>query len=189
MGERALYVKERRRRRSEEVDIIIIIIIVVVIIMFHHLCPRHHDHHDHHNHPLTNMINQGVEFNNQYNQARLKSQTKKDPLVTRWVDISNRWGPKKQNESVLNPGLSLLLYQYRAIEIDRSWKKKRSIYKSMYQYICTSNSNSMIKTNTLKLMSTHSSPPFSSRIPWGCLRGWEACHIQLEPYCWQVCFF
>merc|ERR550517_753428 len=26
---------------------------------------------------------EGVEFNNQYNQARLKSQTKKDPLVTR----------------------------------------------------------------------------------------------------------
>ena len=28
-------------------------------------------------------MNQGVEFNNQYNQARLKSQSKKDPLATR----------------------------------------------------------------------------------------------------------
>ena len=35
------------------------------------------------------MINQGVEFNNQYNQARLKSQqTKRDPLVTRWVKFN-----------------------------------------------------------------------------------------------------
>ena len=35
------------------------------------------------------MINQGVEFNNQYNQARLKSQqTKRDPLVTRWLKLN-----------------------------------------------------------------------------------------------------
>ena len=32
---------------------------------------------------MTTIINQGVEFNNQYNQARLKSQSKKDPLATR----------------------------------------------------------------------------------------------------------
>ena len=88
LSERALYVKERRRRRSEEVGEINNSIMVLPETTFY---------------PIQYLIltliknisdqdlNQGVEFNNQYNQARLKSQAKKDPLVSRYVRLGKRF--------------------------------------------------------------------------------------------------
>jgi len=86
---------------------------------------------------------EGVEFNNQYNQARLKSQTKKDPLVTR-VKMA------PQNISETQKLLRLNFAQVKPLNANSGLRL--DIFKVKYQK--TSGQGSNLKA-TMKLSKTN----------------------------------